>query len=367
MGILWAIQLGFMSTSRTHYDELNIARDAPDFVIKAAYKALCQTYHPDKSQDNKEGHERVMKNINVAYAVLGDPTRRLEYNRLLDELAAKAKVHGEKAQFGETAKPTKQQKREKPDLSWRIVGANILAMLLLAYWTSPVPAQLKSLNAMGFPLKRLIVPAIIAAMITSIFYIFLKVGEKLLLKRSFFVACWMLFGLTVFGEQGFQKPQTKQVTLQSPDAEVLPQPLTALFNPGSLVVAIPLISQLAGQSKPEWQGFLGKARRWGQEKLQNSNPSASWPDKAAEFGNFNIINKLKVMNPLGRQKPAQVTVVKETDGLYRAVTEDGKYFELKGNISNLKKEMRESRLSLPAYTCEIKPVMTDEEIRGCQQ
>jgi DnaJ-class molecular chaperone len=36
-----------MTNIRTHYDNLKVARNAPDSVIKAAYKALCQTYHPD--------------------------------------------------------------------------------------------------------------------------------------------------------------------------------------------------------------------------------------------------------------------------------------------------------------------------------
>ena len=70
--------------------------------------------------------------------------------------------------------------------------------------------------------------------------------------------------------------------------------------------------------------------------------------------------------------------VKETKNTYRVELDDGKLFEIKGNIENLKKEMKESRLSPVSkyesignitetkHECVIKPVMTNAEIRNCQ-
>ncbi len=74
-----------MAKFHTHYDNLKVTRDAPVSVIKAAYKALCQTYHPDKFQDNTEEAERVMKLVNASYAVLIDPTKRAKHNAWIRE------------------------------------------------------------------------------------------------------------------------------------------------------------------------------------------------------------------------------------------------------------------------------------------
>ncbi|RIZ67509.1 MAG: hypothetical protein D0528_11790 [Methylococcales bacterium] len=58
---------------RTHYDNLKIANDAPDEVIKAAHKALVQKHHPDKTENKDEAH-RIIKLINEARDVLLNPT-----------------------------------------------------------------------------------------------------------------------------------------------------------------------------------------------------------------------------------------------------------------------------------------------------
>lgn len=70
-----------MSASRivTHYDNLRVSRSAPQEVIRAAYKALAQHYHPDRFPDQAEA-ERVMKIINVAYEVLSDPEQRRQHD-----------------------------------------------------------------------------------------------------------------------------------------------------------------------------------------------------------------------------------------------------------------------------------------------
>ncbi len=105
-----------MTKTRTHYDNLKVTRDAPASVIRAAYKALCQTFHPDKFQGSSEEAERVIKLVNASYAVLIDPVKRAEHNAWIREQEAKAKRQAEKAQFDETSKETEeqQQKQETP-------------------------------------------------------------------------------------------------------------------------------------------------------------------------------------------------------------------------------------------------------------
>ncbi|CAG4909185.1 Chaperone protein DnaJ [Paraburkholderia saeva] len=72
----------------THYDNLKVTRNAPAEVIRAAYKALGQRYHPDRNASPDA--PRIMRLINEAYAVLGDPERRSAYDRELDAAPAGA-------------------------------------------------------------------------------------------------------------------------------------------------------------------------------------------------------------------------------------------------------------------------------------
>ena len=67
-----------MDKLRTHYDNLKVSRDAPDFVIRAAYRTLTQKYHPDKNPGPDAA--RVMQVINRAYQVLSDPELRAEHD-----------------------------------------------------------------------------------------------------------------------------------------------------------------------------------------------------------------------------------------------------------------------------------------------
>jgi DnaJ-like protein len=64
---------------RTHYDNLKIARDAPVEVVRAAYRALCLKYHPDRHAADPEATE-MMALLNSAYDVLSDPEKRREYD-----------------------------------------------------------------------------------------------------------------------------------------------------------------------------------------------------------------------------------------------------------------------------------------------
>lgn len=68
-----------MTKLHTHYDNLKVSRDAPDFVIRATYKTLSQKYHPDKHPSDEHA-TRVMSIINQSYEILSDPARRREHD-----------------------------------------------------------------------------------------------------------------------------------------------------------------------------------------------------------------------------------------------------------------------------------------------
>jgi DnaJ-class molecular chaperone len=63
------------------YKVLGVAENADEAAIKKAYRKLAKEYHPDVTGNDKKKTER-FKEINEAYAVLGDKDKRAEYERL---------------------------------------------------------------------------------------------------------------------------------------------------------------------------------------------------------------------------------------------------------------------------------------------
>lgn len=68
---------------RTHYDNLQIPRDADEQTIRQAYRRLSKQYHPDLNPS--EDASRIMQLINRAYAVLSDPEQRAEHDRWIQQ------------------------------------------------------------------------------------------------------------------------------------------------------------------------------------------------------------------------------------------------------------------------------------------
>lgn len=62
-----------------YYEVLGVARSADGKEIKAAYRKLAMTYHPDRNPGNTEAEER-FKQVNAAYAVLSNPEKRERYD-----------------------------------------------------------------------------------------------------------------------------------------------------------------------------------------------------------------------------------------------------------------------------------------------
>jgi curved DNA-binding protein CbpA len=77
-----------MDRIHTHYDNLKVTRNAPSEVIKAAYRAMAQKYHPDGNPAMDA--VRVMKIVNEAWAVLSDPKLREEHDRWIAVQEGKA-------------------------------------------------------------------------------------------------------------------------------------------------------------------------------------------------------------------------------------------------------------------------------------
>jgi DnaJ-class molecular chaperone len=101
-----------MAIIHSHYDNLKVARNAPPEVIRAAYKALSQKWHPDRNGD-AEAH-KYMAIINAAYAVLSDPVKRKEHDDWLS--AQELEVRQERTPRQSLRKQQRQQRRESERL-----------------------------------------------------------------------------------------------------------------------------------------------------------------------------------------------------------------------------------------------------------
>lgn len=65
---------------KDYYKILGLLDGAEEVVIRAAWKALAQRYHPDKDTDDPKKTNERMAEINAAYSVLSDPVKRIEYD-----------------------------------------------------------------------------------------------------------------------------------------------------------------------------------------------------------------------------------------------------------------------------------------------
>lgn len=69
---------GAMQNTPTHYELLNVARDASPEQIKRAYRKLAQQLHPDRNPAANASD--LMSRVNVSHAVLADPVKRAVYD-----------------------------------------------------------------------------------------------------------------------------------------------------------------------------------------------------------------------------------------------------------------------------------------------
>lgn len=69
--------------NKNYYDILGVSKTATDDEIKKAYRGMAKKYHPDLNPGNAEAAEK-LKEVNEAYEVLSDKTKRSNYDNYGD-------------------------------------------------------------------------------------------------------------------------------------------------------------------------------------------------------------------------------------------------------------------------------------------
>ncbi len=70
---------------REYYSILGVSQDATHVDIKKAYRVLVKKYHPDRNS-GKEIESEMIKKINIAFEVLSDKKKRMEYDLLCSKV-----------------------------------------------------------------------------------------------------------------------------------------------------------------------------------------------------------------------------------------------------------------------------------------
>jgi curved DNA-binding protein CbpA len=71
-----------------HYACLEVAPDATPQQLRQAFRSLSKRYHPDTTSLPAAEAQEAFRRLRQAYAVLGDPQARAEYDRRLRQLDA---------------------------------------------------------------------------------------------------------------------------------------------------------------------------------------------------------------------------------------------------------------------------------------
>ena len=117
---------------KDYYANLGVVPTAEDVVIRAAYKALVQRYHPDRYSGDQAEANAKMAEINEAYGVLSDPIMRKQYD--VDRGVAIEKGEGNSNYFGplkkDTVSPPADINRQPNDFTWGFYSKGVWLTLL---------------------------------------------------------------------------------------------------------------------------------------------------------------------------------------------------------------------------------------------
>ena len=103
-----------MQEVRNYYEMLGVTKNASSSEIKKAYRTLAIKYHPDRNLGNKAAEEK-FKDINEAYEILSDQTRRVQYDQSISKQNFINKTKGGFSNFGRNNGSTRVDRSSRVD------------------------------------------------------------------------------------------------------------------------------------------------------------------------------------------------------------------------------------------------------------
>ncbi len=264
---------------KTHYDSLNVSRNAPANVIKAAYKALCQNYHPDKYAGGADEALRIIKTINAAYTVLSDPVKKAEYDRWLHK-QERDHAHHEAQRIMKAVNkvyetPSVKRRPKRPPINYRA---------LYNRHREHVHHRFEKVWA---------------------------ISKQALTNINWSYGLAVVFGLVLF--LGIAVYLYDLKTRPASNASVN-QEIQALLKSahqwvkeGHTEKALPIYLRLAEQGNTEAEFHLGLLYANGQGVPKDDKQAADWFTKAANQGMMEAQTKLGFMYAIGRGVPQNYT------------------------------------------------------------
>jgi hypothetical protein len=155
---------------RTHYEVLGVEADSGAAAIRAAYVALMKRYHPDSPLSRLTGaasSQDDIHQINLAYSILRDRSKRAEYDLRLrqereqarDSLSAPQRGHPPRRKGPPQRTPPRRPSSPLPRQRasrWRRLSTShltsalvglLLALIMTVDWLSPIDRQLRIAGA----------------------------------------------------------------------------------------------------------------------------------------------------------------------------------------------------------------------------
>jgi len=104
-----------LAKSKDYYAVLGVLPSIEQTAISAVYKALMRKFHPDVNQGDKAEGERLVKQINAAYEVLGDEEKRAEYDRKRETTENGSGDYGQESYTSDPRQGEQEEKLENWD------------------------------------------------------------------------------------------------------------------------------------------------------------------------------------------------------------------------------------------------------------
>ena len=120
-----------MDDFESYYDVLEVKKTATQDEIKKAFHVLAREYHPDKNtratEKVKQLGEKKFREVNEAYSVLKDPSKRRQYDAKIKEFEdaknpASASSQSDQKTATPRSSPKAAKKINKKRIFWGIVG-----------------------------------------------------------------------------------------------------------------------------------------------------------------------------------------------------------------------------------------------------